>query len=24
MLVTDATGEHEMVLEDPALGEQTA
>src|SRR5215212_593155 len=24
MLVTDATGEHEIVLEDPALGEQTA
>ena len=24
MLVTDATGEHETVLEDPALGEQTA
>jgi ATP-dependent Clp protease ATP-binding subunit ClpX len=24
MLVTDAAGEHEMVLEDPALGEQTA
>src|SRR3954462_15957121 len=24
MLVTDATGEHEEVLEDPALGEQTA
>jgi ATP-dependent Clp protease ATP-binding subunit ClpX len=24
MLVTDATGEDEMVLEDPALGEQTA
>ena len=23
MLVTDATGEHEIVLEDPALGEQT-
>jgi hypothetical protein len=24
MLVTDSTGEHEIVLEDPALGEQTA
>jgi hypothetical protein len=24
MLVTDATGEHEVVLDDPALGEQTA
>jgi hypothetical protein len=24
MLVTDATGEHEIVLEDPALGERTA
>jgi len=24
MLVTDATGEHEIALEDPALGEQTA
>jgi hypothetical protein len=24
MLVTDSTGEHELVLEDPALGEQTA